>query len=454
MPELNTVKDLERLMSLGTFSSTGASSLQEQSLGPIINSKILDPEQVIKLDIGGGAKLIIVRNDTILSDGGQYLGGVRLKYYPNEDAAINDGKPLGRGMTHKWAILNYMMSVLAQYDNATLPEVQTSLMGGGKAVLYFPNFNPRDFSRQGTDLNDFEKRLLREQIAPALKEIKHYIFAPDVGTDTRWVDYVSQFAPDNAACLSTLSGDPSVVTAKGTYIGMMRAVEHRLGQNGLDGLVIAVQGLGKVGSHLIRYIVESHRPAEFIISDPKAELVESARTYLEGQNVKVKVTSPEQIYSERFDILSPNAVGQILTPKNINIMLGSNPDGFIIAGAANNQLDERTAGSREEAELIFHRHNILYAPDFAINLGGIENLMYEFPSARAQFGNQFDPKIPLDRINGVRNLMDTIFVNSQKFGIPTQLVAEYLAEAQLARYALFKNLTAENLKSRSYIQRA
>ena len=361
-------------------------------------------------------------------------------------------------MTHKWAMHHNMLTVLAINGEATIEEVNAAAMGGGKAVIFDPNFDPKNFSdvEKGEPLNSLERRLLREGVVPVLLRVRDYIFAPDVGTDTRWVDYVSRFAPHNVACLSTDlhgSGDPSIITARGVYLGMLEAVKYNYGRDSLDGMVISIQGLGKVGSYLIRNIAENNSRVKLIITDTKQERVQEQLAYLKDKGIEVRYIPPEEIFTQKVDIFSPNAIGQILSPENVRKMVAVNPENLIIAGAANNQLEDRIPNAREEVEELFRQHGVLYAPDFTINLGGIHNLIYEFPRLKQLFGG-YDQIVPLNRIRGVTLLLDDIFALSRKHTLSTQAVAEALAEGHIARLALLRGIPRQDIENGNYMRKS
>ena len=69
------------------------------------------------------------------------------------------------------------------------------------------------------------------------------------------------------------SGDPSPVTAMGVFCGMRAAIEKRLDTSSMSGLRVAVQGVGHVGAHLVRHLVEAG--AQVTITDIDKDNVKS-----------------------------------------------------------------------------------------------------------------------------------------------------------------------------------
>ncbi len=448
--------DLEDLMQTGKTSvsfgpKVGDKARLYQIVGLVLNS----PESIHYQDLGEGRGLYVVRNNTIISPNRLYLGGTRWKHYDTEEAALMDGKKLARGMSHKWAILNLMLSLMALEEKATMAEVNASRIGGGKAVIFDRQYDAKNFSSNSEDLNELEMRVL-DRIGPVLDLLGQYIFAPDMGTNSRYVDYVSKFCPNTVACVSREiggSGDPSVITARGVYESMLEAVKHRLGKDSLEGLTIALQGVGKVGKNLVEYIAEN-KDVRLIITDEKESAASAVVRSLLDRGVNATYVVAHDIYSQKCDIFSPNAVGQILTPKNIELIARANDEhGVMIVGGANNQIDDRHSGTREQVEAMFKQYGMLYAPDFVVNLGGILNLMYEFPNVKKELRGKYIQNVPLVRVRGVRDILSRIFeLSQQRNECSTQALAERLAEEHIARYALRDRYDASGLLQRAYLE--
>ncbi len=450
-----TIKDLKKVMSL-----LGDGDPDQENVVEAVHTLLQRPENIFYRDIGHGRGMWIARNNTIIcprtsKPTAWYLGGCRWKEYNSEREAETDVRNLARGMSYKWAILNLMFSMMALEGRARIEEVSATRIGGGKSVILEPHHNTENFSRADEPLSDLEKEVLRNKVVPVLLGLVQYIFAPDMGTRCAHVDFVANYAPRNAACLSLKnggSGDPSLITARGVYESMLESVSYQLKRATLDGLTVAVQGIGKVGSPLIEYIIQDYPTANLIIADIDRVRVEEKIKSLEAKAVKARAVKPNEIYDQSFDIFSPNAMGQIVNPSTVRRMVKANPGKkMLIVGGANNQIDDRHTGSKKEVEGLLKQFNILYAPDFVVNLGGILNLIYEFPTVKAAFGGVYDQKRPLEVIGGVRPILREIYERSGKFRVSTQGVADRLGEEQIARWALFDGFGPDELIDRAYL---
>jgi len=450
-----TIEELRKVMS---YLRDG--DRDQENIVEVVHSLLQRPENVFYRDIGHGRGIWVARNNTIIcprtpEPTAWYLGGCRWKEYNNEREAEADVRNLARGMSYKWAVLNLMFSMMALEGKAKIEEVRASRIGGGKSVIYEPHYNTQNFSRADQPLSVKEKEVLRDKVVPVLQGLVQYIFAPDMGTHTAHVDFVGEYAPHNVACLCLEnggSGDPSLITARGVYESLLESVFYQLDRDDLNGLTIAVQGVGKVGSPLIRYIVHDYPGVNLIVTDTDKVRVEEELKLLEGKGINARQVESNAIYNQEFDIFSPNAVGQIVNPSTVRRMVKVNRDKkLIIVGAANNQIDDRHRGSRKEVEGLLRQFNILYAPDFVVNLGGILNLIYEFAMVKDVFGGSYDQKRPLEVISGVRPILRQIYERSSRLRLSTQYVADRLAEEQIARWALFNGFSADDLVNRGYL---
>lgn len=287
-----------------------------------------DHEQVVFCnDKDTGLKAIIGIHNTVL---GPALGGTRMWNYSCEWDALNDVLRLSRGMTFKSAITGLNL-------------------GGGKAVL----------------IGD-----AKTQKTPALMrkfgEFVHslsgkYITAEDVGMDTEDMDIVREVTPYVTGISESKggAGNPSPITAYGVFMGMKAAAKYKFGSEHLDGKKVLVQGIGHVGEALVEHL--SNEGARVFISDINpARLEEISKKY----SADIYMDDP---YSADVDIYSPCALGATINDETINRMKAK-----VIAGAANNQLEEEVRHGK-----ILQDMGIVYAPDFLINAGGIINVYAE-----------------------------------------------------------------------------
>lgn len=319
-----------------------------------------------------GLKAIIAIHSTALGPAG---GGCRMWQYDSEADAATDALRLSRGMTYKNAM-------------AGLP------MGGGKAVIMAdPDHPPSDdfFRAFGRCVDTLGGR---------------YITAEDVGVtvdNMRQVKQVTDFVAGLPGTEGSAGGDPSPRTADGIFLAIRAALKHRLGSSSLDNLRVAVQGVGKVGYDLCRQLFAAG--ARLVISDVNEQQLVRAHAAFGAQ-----VVAPEQILFEDVDVLSPCALGAVLDKHSIPEIKAS-----VIAGAANNQLATEDDGQR-----LFDR-NILYAPDYVINAGGIISVSLEYVGGKT--AAEVQAQIAL-----IPMRLSNIFATADKQQIPTNVVADAMAE--------------------------
>jgi len=323
-------------------------------------------------DLRSGLKAIIAIHSTAL---GPAAGGSRRWQYNSEADATRDALRLSRGMTYKNAM-------------AGLP------LGGGKAVILAdPDHPPSDeqFLAFGRCVDSLGGR---------------YITAEDVGVtvdDMRTVKQVTDFVAGLPPVEGSAGGDPSPWTADGVYLGLKAAVAHRLGQDSLNNLRVAVQGVGKVGYDLCRQLHDAG--AILTISDVNETNLARAKT-----DFGAHVVATDQILFEDVDVLSPCAMGAILDSHSIPGIKAT-----VIGGAANNQLATEQDGQR------LSDRNILYAPDYVINAGGIISVSLEY------MGNRTKDEVH-EQIALIPGRLSEIFATADKQQKLTNVVADSMAE--------------------------
>lgn len=289
-----------------------------------------DHEQIVFCqDNHTGLKAIIAIHNTVLGPG---LGGTRVWNYATDAEAINDVMRLSRGMTYKAAISGLNL-------------------GGAKAVII-------------GDASKIKTEALMRKFGRFVENLNgKYITAEDVNTTTRDMEYVHMETDHVVGLPESMGGggDPSPVTAYGTYMGMKASAKHVWGNDSLSGKKIAIQGLGKVGGHLLEMLHKEG--AKLIISD----INEQALTHYSNK-FGATVVKGNDIYSQEIDIFSPCALGAVLNTENISKLKCA-----IVAGAANNQLEDENV----HGPLLVEK-GIAYAPDFLINAGGLINVYQEY----------------------------------------------------------------------------
>lgn len=285
-------------------------------------------------DRASGLLAIIAVHSSHLGPG---AGGTRFWHYPNPKDGLRDALRLSRGMSYKNAM-------------AGLP------MGGGKAVILADDARTKTPELLGA-------------FGDAVEGLGgRYVTAEDVGISEADMVAVSQHTSHvsglPASGQGSAGGDPGPFTSYGIYLGIKAAAQHRLGADRLDGVHVAVQGTGSVGGGVARLLAKDG--ARLTLADIDAESVKSLAAELGAQ-----VVAPEAILSTPCDVLSPNALGAILSDESIARL-----NTQIVAGGANNQLARSAHG-----QVLFER-GILYAPDYVINAGGIISVATEYLARR------------------------------------------------------------------------
>lgn len=341
-----------------------------------------DHEQIIFCrDKDTGLKAIIGIHNTVL---GPALGGTRMWNYNNEWEALNDVLRLSRGMTFKSAITGLNL-------------------GGGKAVIIgdaTTQKTPALMRKFGEYVNMLNGR---------------YITAEDVGMTTEDMDLVREVTPFVTGISESKggAGNPSPITAYGVFMGMKAAAKFKFGSDVLEDKVVYVEGIGHVGEALVENLV--NEGAKVIIADINQERLAQVKSKYD-----VEIYRGDDLYSEPMDIYAPCALGATINDTTINKLKAS-----IIAGAANNQLADEDKHGKQLQE-----KDILYAPDFLINAGGIINVYAELENYNRQ-----------EIIRKTENIYNTtleICVRAQSNGVTTNVAALNIAKERIAMRKLEK----------------
>lgn len=324
-----------------------------------------------KVDPVTGMKAMVAIHSTKL---GPALGGCRFIQYPSTSYAIYDAMRLARGMSYKAALVN-------------LP------LGGGKAVIIEPT-------------QTYDRTSYLHQFGQFVNELNgRYITALDSGTELADMDIIAEHTP-YVASLSSDNGNPSPYTAKGVVCGIRAAVAFKLGKEYLEGLHVAIQGLGHVGYEVARIL--HGLGAKLSVSDVNPQRVEKAFKAFDATPV-----ASECIHKVPCDVFSPCALGAIINDATINELQTS-----IIAGAANNQLAHAYHGEQ------LHQKGILYATDYVINAGGLILAASKYlRTPAAQVDKQID---------GIGSSLLQIFTRSAEENLPTSQIADTMAQEKLA----------------------
>lgn len=318
-----------------------------------------------------GLKAIIAIHDTTL---GPALGGTRMWSYSNEIEALNDVLRLSRGMTYKNAITNLAL-------------------GGGKAVII-------------GDSKTMKSEALFRRFGKFVDSLAgNYITAEDVGISPADMVWVSK-ETNHVVGLPEKSGDPSPVTAFGTYMGMKACAKFRYGSDSLNGKKIVVQGVGHVGEYLVEYL--SKEGAKVFVSDIHEEALSKV-----SQKYGAIQIDLDEVYDVDMDIYAPCALGGTLNNDTIDRL-----NCAIVAGAANNQLGDENIHGKALLD-----KDIVYAPDFAVNAGGVINCFSEVEGLTSEWA-----------LNKAQDIYDTIFSivkRSADEKTPSHLIAMKMAQEKI-----------------------
>ena len=321
-----------------------------------------------------GLKAIIGIHNTVL---GPALGGTRMKTYESEWHALNDVLRLSRGMTYKAAITGLNL-------------------GGGKAVI---------IGDAKTQKND----ALMRRFGRFVHSLSgHYITAEDMGMETRDMDVVREVTPYVTGISESKggAGNPSPITAYGVYMGMKAAAKFQFGTESLAGKKVLVQGIGHVGETLVKHITEEG--GQVIINDINEERLENL-----SKKYNAHVVLGKDIYGLDVDIYAPCALGATINDITIDKLKCE-----IIAGAANNQLKDENKHAN-----ILKDKDILYAPDFLINAGGLINVYSEL--------NGYDREKAIEKTRRIFDTTLEIFVKAEEENITTNAAALKLAKERI-----------------------
>lgn len=333
-----------------------------------------DHEQVLFChDKNVGLKAIIAIHNTAL---GPALGGTRMWNYKSEDEALVDVLRLSKGMTYKAAAAGLNL-------------------GGGKAVIIGDSKTQKTeglFRAFGQFVNSLNGR---------------YITAEDVGTGVTDMEYIYMETPWVTGIPKDFggSGDPSPYTAHGVLMGLKAGAKWKFGTDDLKGLRVAVQGLGNVGSHLVKYLVEEG--AKVVVSD-----IDAAKVKAMSDMYKVETTSPDQIAAYDCDIFAPCALGAVINDQSLPKLKAK-----VIAGGANNQLAEARHGNH------LREAGILYVPDYVINAGGLMNVFVELEG--------YSSDRSFEKTRRVYDNCMRVFELAKRDDVGTHVAADRLAEERI-----------------------
>jgi valine dehydrogenase (NAD+) len=331
-----------------------------------------------------GLRAIIAIYSTAL---GPALGGTRFFPYPTEEAALSDALNLSRAMAYK--------NALADLD-----------LGGGKAVII------------GDPAKHKSEALLRAYGRFVESLGGRYITACDIGTFSDDMDVVARECRHvtGRTLLNGGGGDSSILTAIGVFHGMRAAAEHTWGSGSLEGCLVGVEGVGKVGYRLVGHLVEAG--ASVVICDVSPNAVQRVQEAHPGVHA---VAGRAELLARPLDIYAPCAMGGALTDESVAALSAR-----IVCGGANNQL------AHAGLEKVLADRGILYAPDYLVNAGGViqvadELAGFNFERARA-------------RAERIFVSAKKIFALADEEGVPPAVAADRLAERRMAEVGRLRGI--------------
>jgi leucine dehydrogenase len=316
----------------------------------------------------GDLNAIVAINSTKL---GPALGGCRFVSYENAESAATDAARLAQGMTYKAA--------LAGVEH-----------GGGKSVILLPE-------------KDYDRKQLFAQFGEWINSLDgRYITAMDSGTTVADMNVIRTKTPYVASHSDI--GDPSPYTAEGVFQGIKVTLEEEFNIP-IEKSTVAIQGLGNVGYRLMEKLIDVG--ATVIVSDIDKE---KTRQVINDHGVFVAPVS--EVLVEPCDVLAPCGLGGVITPALVPQL-----NCKLIAGCANNQLITPDVGS------MLMQRDILYAPDFVINSGG---LIY----ASGKYHERSKEHIQ-HKLDSLTETLLSVFVRAHKEKRPTNVVAVDMAMEKL-----------------------
>ena len=339
-------------------------------------------EVVFFSDPSCNLKVIVAIHDTTL---GPALGGTRMWPYQSIDEAVTDVLRLSKGMTYKAAAAGLNL-------------------GGGKAVII------------GDPTTDKSEALFRSYGRFIESLNGRYITAEDVNIGVEDIEHVFT-ETNNVTGVATThggSGNPAPYTARGVFRGIEASCHKAYGEKSLRGRVVALQGAGAVGQALGKRLERAKAKIFFTDINPNnIKLFQQTCPNAEFVN-------PREIYDIPCDIYAPCALGATINDETIERLKCK-----IVAGAANNQLAEPQHGDR------LKERNIVYAPDYLTNAGGLMSVSIEFEGWSEDKASRMVDTI-YDKVTEVFKIAD-----QQK--IPNSKAANILAESRLASIRKIQN---------------
>lgn len=330
-------------------------------------------ELTIGTDPAVGLRAFIAIHDTTL---GPACGGVRIWPFKSEEEAVQDVLHLARAMTYKSAAAGLHL-------------------GGGKALVM-------------ADPHTGKSEALMRALGRFTDTLGgRFLVTEDVGCEPRDLEYIAQETEHLVGLPVNMggSGDSSIMTGYGVYMGMKACAKEAWGNDSLADKTVAIQGFGKVASYLAPHLLEEG--ARIIVADIYPGATEKAR------QMGAKIVSVDEISSIDCDIFAPCALGGALNQDTIPRLKCK-----VVAGGANNQL-----GSPDDAASL-QKRDIIYGPDFIVNAGGIIN-------ASCEVGAPYSVERATEITERIYETTQRVIAMAREGDITTAQAANRLAEERL-----------------------
>lgn len=301
------------------------------------------------------------------------LGATRFLRYLSEREALKDAKNLAHLMTYKSAL-------------AGLP------YGGAKGVI----IAQKNYTQK-------KKNKIIESYARELNKLGGlFITGSDIGLDLKDVKGLKE----NTKFVIGLKANPEYYTAKGIFLSLEAVFKKIFGSKDLSGRSFVLQGLGKTGFNILKFISKNKGAKIFISDSDKKRVIKAKKAF--PQTIPV---SPASVFGLPCDVFMPCAVGGVLNKKNISRLKAK-----IVLGSTNNQLESK------KSALLLQKRGIFYAPDYLVNSGGLISVAEELESKNPS------KKSIMKKIEKMTERLERIMLESGKTGLPPSVVADKMAE--------------------------
>jgi leucine dehydrogenase len=189
---------------------------------------------------------------------------------------------------------------------------------------------------------------------------------------------------------------------------MEACVGEVFGDENLSGRKVVVQGVGNVGYYLIEDLLKAG--AKVYAADIFPDKVQKA-VELGAEAIPV-----EEVFDIECDIFAPCALGGVINDESVERLKAK-----IVCGSANNQLLE------ERHALALAKRNILYAPDFVANGGGVINVASELAPGG------YNRDWAFAKVSKIHDTLASIFQIVKEHGIGTNEAANKLSEDRIEK---------------------